>query len=494
MLATTIYRHAKTYPDRLALVFNDQPFTYAEFARRIESVRRFLAPRALRAGRVAVVLIDNLLDAWTATLALRTLGLTTIQIHEASSAAVLALRRIDCWVVSDREQGMRKLDGVAPGLSGIIALPIPVLDGPHPGDIPAALDDASAVGGHIEYTSGTTGHYKKVLLRGDRWPAMLDRLAASFGMSDATAYSMLSFPLWTAAGFGYPAATWHVGGVVRFDQQPFATLRLMERPFTHAFLIPAKLRELLVQGIAPRARLQAEICVAGGAVSSAQAERLSATWVTRVHNRYGSTEVPAVLRSIVGEVDDIQWMEAYPGRIVEIVDPAGNPIKGEVEGDLRVRLDDLDASEYLDDPQTTARFFRDGFFYPGDRAVQRADGRIQVLGRASDVLNVRGNKVASGPVEEQLRAQLEASAVCLFSGLDASGRDRLVLVIESATHISRERIKALRGVPAFERIVSAFGSWGWHQTREFPRTPGGMSKIDRNALKRSVFERGVSPE
>jgi fatty-acyl-CoA synthase len=63
---------------------------------------------------------------------------------------------------------------------------------------------------------------------------------------------------------------------------------------------------------------------------------------------------------------------------------------------------------YLNDPEATARMFReiDGVRYatPGDRARVLADGRIELLGRGSACINTGGEKVYPEEVEQVLRA------------------------------------------------------------------------------------------
>ena len=53
---------------------------------------------------------------------------------------------------------------------------------------------------------------------------------------------------------------------------------------------------------------------------------------------------------------------------------------------------EIDCKCYLDDDEATGKMFRDGCFCPGDMAVRRADGRVRILGRTADVLNIRGRR------------------------------------------------------------------------------------------------------
>jgi non-ribosomal peptide synthetase component E (peptide arylation enzyme) len=78
MIADKIYEWARVQPEKIAVIHNDMPLSYAAFARSIETTRFFLEQQDLPAGRTAIVLVQSLIDAWVNVLALRALGLNTI--------------------------------------------------------------------------------------------------------------------------------------------------------------------------------------------------------------------------------------------------------------------------------------------------------------------------------------------------------------------------------------------------------------------------------
>jgi acyl-coenzyme A synthetase/AMP-(fatty) acid ligase len=164
------------------------------------------------------------------------------------------------------------------------------------------------------------------------------------------------------------------------------------------------------------------------------------------------------------------------------VDEHGREVGPGVEGELRVLLTDLDSTGYLDDPETTARYFRDGCFYPGDRAIRRADGRVRILGRAEDVLNVNGVKIASAPLEQKLERLLGVGAVCLFARFSDSGVEEIAIAIETKTALPLSAVNHAWdeiGIAGPTRVV---------QFETFPRTTAGMQKIDRKELRAVVFD------
>ena len=151
------------------------------------------------------------------------------------------------------------------------------------------------------------------------------------------------------------------------------------------------------------------------------------------------------------------------------------------EGDLRIRTTELDWQSYLDDEEATSKVFRDGFLYPGDRAVRRADGRIRIVGRIADVLNFQGDKIAAGPLEQWIRQSLGVDEVCVFSGLNAAGQNELVIAIETDSEPAKEKLNSISGE------FGEFDKVRFSVLREFPRTEAGTRKVRRAALRRLVF-------
>ena len=72
--------------------------------------------------------------------------------------------------------------------------------------------------------------------------------------------------------------------------------------------------------------------------------------------------------------DGLRWHKIADGVEMQVVDDHDHPLSTGQVG--RVRVKSLGAAtSYLDDEAATAAFFRDGYFYPGDLALWREDGR-----------------------------------------------------------------------------------------------------------------------
>ena len=82
------------------------------------------------------------------------------------------------------------------------------------------------------------------------------------------------------------------------------------------------------------------------------------------------------------------------------------------------------------------------FFYPGDLAIMRADGRIALQGRATEVLNIGGDKIAPAPIEERMEAELGVSGVCLFTMQNEDAEEEAHAVIESPHRSGRSAYRS----------------------------------------------------
>jgi acyl-coenzyme A synthetase/AMP-(fatty) acid ligase len=91
----------------------------------------------------------------------------------------------------------------------------------------------------------------------------------------------------------------------------------------------------------------------------------------------------------------------HPGVELEIVNERGEPVPEGESGEIRVRVPGM-ASGYVDDPAASAAHFRDGWFQPGDLVSLTAEGALVVHGRADDVMNLNGIKIAPAEIERAL--------------------------------------------------------------------------------------------
>src|SRR5262249_3827628 len=480
MLLERIYEWARSRPKKTAIIDNDVPINYASFSRAIDAARRFLEPHALPAGRTAIVLYKSCLEGWILLLALRSLGLNTICVETIETAEQLKLRDVAFLVVAQSELNSHDLRAQTLTGTQVIVVPMTIYASVHTGEVPVIRLNNPAFGGHIIFTSGTTSRYKKLVMDSTFEDRRNETRARIYSFSkDTITYEF--FGLSNGTGARSAPAVWHVGGSVVYDSRPDPLSRIFRHGVNFLKITPPALRELVdTSGPMDQLPQDCELIIGAGFLSVLLAEEAISRVARQLMITYGSSETGAtLLLSRFTATGDMHWLTPADGRRIQIVDEGGNEFP---EGELRIALTDIDCTSYLDDQEASAKVFRNGFFYPGDMAVRRADGRIRILGRVDDMVNVQGLKFAVGPIEHEIQRLLGVDEVCLFCGLNAAGNEELAVAIQSSRQLSRSEVEAVvrRCAPFSERVrVRVF--------REFPRTETETRKTRRSVLKKLVF-------
>jgi len=475
-----IFARARRTPEHVALIQNGEAWTYGAFARAIVQARSHLEGVSLRPGGLVVMAADRPIDAWRVSFALRSLGHTTLMVERGTDVPSLDLRGVSGVVtVDDKPQEAAESLARATGCP-IARLPAARHFGLSQGDVPerpATAGDGMA--GHVMLTSGTTGIFKKVIRSPRIDEETVRSLAAFFAMTESSVVYLGNFPIWTAGGYRWPRAAWSQGGTVVYESPPRSYRPFGEIAMTHAFATPATLAVLVD---APEGAIRRDdslkLVVTAGALPKSLAERARQRITRTLYSAYASTEASMVTMTLVEGDEDLHWHRPVAAGAVQVVDEAGRVLPvGEV-GLVRVRASP-GVDGYLDDESTTREFFRDGWFYPGDLGKLRADGRLCLEGRATDVINHLGFKIATGPIERALQDLLGAEGVCVFTQQDGDTED-VHVAIQSRVPVDRDTLAAFA-----RRELTAFPRVRFHVVRELPRN--AMGKVKRLDLRRQLL-------
>jgi acyl-coenzyme A synthetase/AMP-(fatty) acid ligase len=337
-------------------------------------------------------------------------------------------------------------------------------------------------GGHILQTSGTTGLYKMVLMTAAIDAVFLRRKVDVIGMDQDTVLSVFDFGPWTAAGYRWGASPWLVGGATLIEQGGEPHAALLRPGLTHAVLVPGMLAAVLAAPADAFPRNAAmRLTVGGGSMTRTQVDQAKARITPHLFNWLASTEAGGIAFTRLDTAEDHRWQRLVPSRVVEIVDDDGRPAPDGVVGRVRVSTTD-GPSGYLRDDAATGAFFKDGFFWPGDLAVRRSDGRVALQGRLTDVLNVRGYKIPPAPIEERLVETFGVGGVCLFSMADEHGEEEIHVVVETPTPIDPERL-----ITVLSQELRGFPRACIHYVAALPRNP--MGKILRQTARAQAIAR-----
>ncbi len=471
----SIFTHARAAPDKTAVVYNGRALSYRTFAGYITLARRSLARQAVGRDQAAVLCINNTLNAWVVALALRSLGVTTVNGRSIEDVEQLGLGPVSV-VTSAVETGVWPgLDGAAAAAGArLIVEPADVYADIKTVDIePVALHPIP--GGHILLTSGTTGVYKKVL-----WDAAADADLIALnteraGLTASTVFNVMGFAPWTMASYIWPTQVWTLGGQVLIDQNPWPWRSFEGAAATHAVITPSLLDSVL--GAPAETMLRNDLMtlfVVAGALSRAQREAARERLTHRITCIFGATESAHLTYTPIETAEDLRAHRLDAGDHFQVVDDQDAQLPLGRTGVVRIRANR--ATGYLNDPATTAAFFRRGYFYPGDLGVIGSGGRLALQGRVTEVINVGGRKIGALPIETKLQDALGAEAVCIFSIPGETGED-VHVAIQPGRVIGAAELKAALAAALPPGIAGV----RVHTVKSFPRNH--MGKIERAKLK-----------
>ena len=270
----------------------------------------------------------------------------------------------------------------------------------------------------IQFTSGTTGRPKPVLLEHSGVRALLDNVIATLrgGPTGSGKPAMpnlipVSLSLW--AGVYQVLFARIVGAPVvlmdAFEPREFA--RLVDQFQIRSTVLPPAAMTLLsddasIMSLAPLKYVRSITAP----LSPLQARRFRDRFGLYVLNCYGQTEIGGeIVGWSAGDAkehgDDKLGAVGRPHAGVQVRTDDGT-------GELQVRTPALSAG-YADGSDLSDRLTPDGWFRTGDVGHQDDDGFVWIDGRLSDMINRGGNKVFPTEVEEVLRLSPDVTDVAV---------------------------------------------------------------------------------
>jgi acyl-CoA synthetase (AMP-forming)/AMP-acid ligase II len=272
----------------------------------------------------------------------------------------------------------------------------------------------------IQFTSGTTGRPKPVLLRHEGVLVILDGVIGTVrgGASSAAVEKKppmpnlvpVSLSVW--AGIYQVLFAFRVGAPVvvmdHFETGEFARL-VREFGIRSTVLPPAAMTMLCddesITDLSPLRYVRS----ISSPLSPLQARRFHDQFGIAVMNGWGQTEIGGEIVGWSG-ADTKEWGETKLGSVgrphrdvtVRAVDESGETLSAGESGELWVMTPALSAG-YADGNDLGDRLSDDGWFRTGDIGRVDADGFVWIEGRVSDVINRGGLKVYPDEVAEVLR-------------------------------------------------------------------------------------------
>lgn len=415
-LADIISRHAAAAPHAVAVIERGRVIDYRGFERAIWRAAAWLRAQGISPGDVVAVTLGSSTLHLVVGYALARIGAVQLGLTLREPRAVrqeMAARYGARLVIGEADEAR---------LAGLPTL-LPDVKWLEPGD-DVADESLRAPGGdapwRIVFTSGTTAAPKAVLQshamhiawrdinQGAMPLAPADRFLAVVELDFFSGFRLCMDVFWAGASVV-------AGAALATPQDLFDTVE--RHDVTYLYLTPSHLHRLLASLPPDEPRLPGLRLLRTGAMSVAQSlcgeiiRRLTPGLVVA----YGTNDAGSPFTAA-----DASVLQRFPGSIgfavpgveLEIVDDAGRALAPGATGLVRVRAAGMPQA-YIDNPEASARAFRDGWYYPGDLGALSSEGAFYFKGRVDDMMNFDGIKIYPADIEAALLAHpavLEAAA------------------------------------------------------------------------------------
>ncbi len=502
--------------DRLAMIVEDDALgtitaTYGELAKRTSQFAQLLRKHGINPGDRVLIRLPNCLDYPTAFLGAMKAGCIAVPsstlltaeevlyLAKDSGAKVLVMdhaawEQIAPLIGTAADAKLALLSGSGKRIEGALIPAIdlkPALDAITAWSAPHAThaDDPA----YLVYTSGTTG-YPKGVLHAHR--ALIGREPASeywFNFDSKSVDRILHSGKfnWTyVLGSGMMDPLYRGKTVIVHEGKNDAQLwtRLIAKHRATIFIgVPTIYRQIVQKTATTKVDVPSlRFCMSAGEHLS---DDMLAAWRERfgmdIFEAVGMSEFSYYLsQSIHRPIRAGSAGFPQPGHDIKLLNPdTREPVADGEEGMIAVPENDPGLFlRYWNQPDETAKYRHDGFFFTGDYAKIDEDGYLWFLGRKDDIIKSFGYRVSPYEVERVLKSH-PAVADCACIG-EETEKDKLLVVAyviaQPGATVTAEELRAfgqqhLAAYKAPKRVYLA---------RDLPRTKNG--KILRREIKPEI--------
>jgi long-chain acyl-CoA synthetase len=330
-------------------------------------------------------------------------------------------------------------------------------------------------------TSGTTGYPKAATFTVGKLESRLKSIHAFWSVTRGEINLM---SLATVGGFMTALGAMLTGDPYYSSSGINSVKLIKERGIRSIVGSPTQLAELvkIVESTKESLPSIKEIRSAGGALSRLLLSALKRNFDAAVYNIYGSTEVGGATYCLAGD----KYVPSFAGFVlhdanIEIVDASDQPLPEKEEGDIRIRTPHM-VHQYFKNPEATAKFFRDGWFYPGDRGRLTKNGLLVLSGRVDELINLGGVKLNPATIDEFLVNYEGIDDAAAFGIGNESGGQLVAVAVVAPSSFDLETLKS--------KLLKKFGKTRsptlFFRTNQIPRNE--MGKVMRMEISRKFSE------
>jgi len=494
-------RQAKTRPDAIAVIYEDQTLTYSELDKKSKTLAKYFQVKGVEPNQLVAICMDRSLDMVVGLLAVQKSGGAYVPLDPAYPNDRLSYMLADskARIVLTHQQAKTKALEITelvnnnPDKEGLLVVSIDE----DWSDIEAEVRNKKLEKSvqpsdlvYVIYTSGSTGKPKGVMIPNSALVNFLfaiknklsvqanDSFLAVTTYCFDIAYLELYLPLLVGAECILTATQ------DQSDPDKLLTLISKHKPALMQ-ATPATWKILFASGWTNQENVT-QLCGGEPLPTALQQEFVktgSESW-----NMYGPTETTiwSTCQSVCSETP-IKIGKPIANTQVYIVDSHGQLVPVGVAGELWIAGDGI-AKGYVNRPDLTAEKFiqnpfsenqYDRLFKTGDLARWQEDGSIECLGRIDQQIKLRGFRIELGEIESVLTSHHQVKQAVVVVQESETTRLMAFFTSVSTSHENELVTNDLREYLA-DKLPSYMIPAFFESVSKFPLTPNG--KVDRKKL------------
>ena len=492
-------RTVAKYPDKVALIYEDQTLTYREWDRLVNNMAAALInDYGIKKGDRIGLLFKNCLECAISMFGIIRAGAIVVLLNNKMKSAEIKYQLENSGSIMLITEEENYGPTIAPIKDEIRCRLFVVLGEQMPGTIPFAKlvekDVAELVSVPVDeedtawiiYTSGTTGQPKGSQSSHINGIHSAMVYANSYEITEEDR-GIIAVPLFHVTGlFAQLMALIYAGGssVIMPKMDAAEMIRLIgEKHCTHTLSVPTVYIMMMNHPDAKKYDLSHfRIGAMGGAAISAESIRQIIEWIPgiKVHNTYGLTEV-----SSPGTLTPDSSVNAatigFPSVVSEVrsVNPeTGEEMPPNMEGELWIKSVNV-TKGYWEMPEATAQAITDGWLHTGDMVTIDEQGYVYIKDRLKDMINRGGEKIFSVEVEDVLYTNPKILEVAIVGVPDAKFGEltKAVVVPKEGVSLTEQEVKDW----VMDRMAKFKTSTYVEFVKELPRNANG--KVMKKELR-----------
>ncbi|MCK1994881.1 o-succinylbenzoate--CoA ligase [Peribacillus muralis] len=404
-LPNWLKNRAHLSPDRPAIEFEGQTYSFLELHTLSEKMACRLASAGLKSGDTSAVLFRNHIDGVVAIHALFYLGVKIVMLNNKLTAKELAWQIEDSgasYLVSERSFASKldDIDGILPDLPLLLIEHLPV-EGAAEILQQFYLEDTAT----IMYTSGTTGNPKGVIQTfGNHWWSAVGSVL-NLGLHEGDSW-YCAVPIFHVSGLSILMKSVIYGMKVvlaeRFDERE-ANRAIQERGVTIISVVPTMLNRM-VHDLKESGYPDSFRCILlGGGPAPVHLLEACKEKKIPVYQSYGMTETSSQIVTLAPEYSMTKIGSAgkplFPSQLK--VEQDGKLCEPGMAGEIVVSGPNV-TKGYFNRLDATQQAIIDGWLYTGDLGYLDEEGFLYVLDRRSDLIISGGENVYPAEIENVL--------------------------------------------------------------------------------------------